>query len=187
MSIRGRAGGSPATLNPSQVPNLDRTARAPQDRCARRKRANSVLCMPPLPKSSERPDLVARGIRGLAHVDRTPSNRVCRRARDPGVYVVFRPTVTAPLFLEVNPGGRFTGRDPTVAAEKLEAKWVSGARVIYVGKANVANRRLAEFARFGARHAHRPLGRSVHLAACGFLGFPDRLAPGLVGRAGSRL
>jgi hypothetical protein len=106
--------------------------------------------MPPLPKSFERPDLVAAGFVGWRTWTELRATEFADVPATPAVYVVFRPTVTAPSSLEVNPGGRFKGRDPTVTAERLEAQWVSGAHVIYVGKANVANRRLAEFARFGA-------------------------------------
>jgi hypothetical protein len=68
----------------------------------------------------------------------------------PTVYVIFRPDVWTPGFLEVNPGGHHKGRDPTVTSEVLAAKWVAQAQVVYIGKADVANRRLKQFARFGA-------------------------------------
>jgi hypothetical protein len=46
------------------------------------------------------------------------------------------------------PVGGFKQLDPTVAVDKLKAKWVAGAHVIYIGKADLASRRLAEFAKF---------------------------------------
>jgi hypothetical protein len=104
----------------------------------------------PLPTSFERGDLVATGFMGWRTWTELRESAFTAVPAAPAVYVVFRPTVTAPCFLEVNPGGRFKGRDPTVTIEKLAAKWVPGAYVIYVGKADVASRRLAEFARFGA-------------------------------------
>lgn len=65
-------------------------------------------------------------------------------------YVVYRPSVTDPTFLEESPAGHFKGQDPTVAVEILRAKWVTSAHTLYIGKADVARRRLREFARFGA-------------------------------------
>ncbi len=62
----------------------------------------------------------------------------------PAVYVVYRPSSNDPLFLSENPGGRFKRRDPTVALDRLSAKWVSGEHVIYIGKTDVASRRLAD-------------------------------------------
>lgn len=66
-----------------------------------------------------------------------------------GVYVVLRKGSDAE-FLQANPGGRFKGRDPTVADDALRANWVDGAPVIYIGKADNLRRRLREFMRFGA-------------------------------------
>jgi len=67
-----------------------------------------------------------------------------------GVYLVLRTNEGAPSFLERSPGGRFKGKDPTVATETLEHEWVTGARVVYIGKADHLGRRLRQFARFGA-------------------------------------
>jgi hypothetical protein len=70
-------------------------------------------------------------------------------SREGGVYVV-QGRGSAPAFLDANPGGRFKGRDPTVSREALEANWVEGAEVVYIGKADQLQRRLREFMRFGA-------------------------------------
>lgn len=72
-----------------------------------------------------------------------------------GVYAIWLEPPVAPDFLEANPGGRFKGKDPSVSAEVLEANWVTGAEVVYLGKADVLRRRLRDFARFGAG---RPVG-----------------------------
>jgi hypothetical protein len=37
-----------------------------------------------------------------------------------------------------------------VPIERLQAEWVDGATVIYIGKADVLRRRLQQYARFGA-------------------------------------
>jgi hypothetical protein len=55
----------------------------------------------------------------------------------------------SPAFLVTNPGGRFKSRDPSVSADALQANWVEGTGVVYIGKADDLRRRLREFARFG--------------------------------------
>lgn len=74
-----------------------------------------------------------------------------------GVYVVVRPTDEPPQFLDASPAGHFKGNDPTVAASELSGLWVPGARIVYIGKANLSangkrhlRKRLDEFRRFGA-------------------------------------
>jgi hypothetical protein len=74
-----------------------------------------------------------------------------------GVYVIFRVAASSPSFLERSAAGSFEGVDPTVPLSSLEANWVSGASVVYIGKANHGRlrRRLEEFVRFGRG---RPIG-----------------------------
>ena len=75
----------------------------------------------------------------------------------PGVYAVLRTSDAAPAFLEANAGGRFKGKDPSVATDLLTKKWVDGAEVLYIGKATPGStgrrglqKRLDEFQRFSA-------------------------------------
>ncbi len=77
-----------------------------------------------------------------------------------GVYVVLRSGAATPVFLERSPAGWFKRQDPSVAVERLERKWVSGASVIYIGKAGVEpsgggglRRRLGQYRRHGAGEA----------------------------------
>lgn len=65
-----------------------------------------------------------------------------------GIYVV---TVDEPkaLFVSESAGGHFKGRDPKVDTHMLDAKWVDGASVLYIGKAKSLRRRIDQFARFG--------------------------------------
>lgn len=75
----------------------------------------------------------------------------------PGVYVIVRPHTDPPRFLDVSPAGHFKGKDPTEPVAALEALWVPGAHVVYIGKANLGTsgrrglrKRLNEFRRSGA-------------------------------------
>ena len=74
-----------------------------------------------------------------------------------GIYLVYRPAVTFPVFLPVSGAGHFKGKDPSVSTSALEAAWVAGAQVIYIGKAGLRKsgkgglrRRIGEYRRFGA-------------------------------------
>jgi hypothetical protein len=50
-----------------------------------------------------------------------------------------------------SPAGWFKGEDPSVPDARLQSEWIEGAHVVYIGKADVLRRRLAQFGRFGAR------------------------------------
>lgn len=72
-----------------------------------------------------------------------------------GVYVVVHDGHATPVFAEKSCGGWFKGRDPSVSQDVLTANWVSGAEVLYIGKADDLRRRLIQFADFGAG---KPIG-----------------------------
>ncbi len=105
---------------------------------------------PPLPTSFDRPHLEAAGFVGWRTWDELRGSGLCEVPSGPAVYVVLRPAAGAPTFLDTNPGGRFKEQDPTVPIQVLSANWVPSSQVVYIGKANVADRRLRQFARFGA-------------------------------------
>lgn len=60
-----------------------------------------------------------------------------------------------PQLVSVSSGGWFKGRDPSVALQILEAKWLDNAYVIYIGKADAGasgrglRTRIGEYLRFG--------------------------------------
>lgn len=74
----------------------------------------------------------------------------------PGVYVVYREHLDPVEFLEKSTGGWFKGRDPSVSIDKLKAKWIDEAHVLYIGKADAGSTgargirvRFGEYLRFG--------------------------------------
>jgi len=76
----------------------------------------------------------------------------------PGVYMVVRDRTTPPAFASRSQGGHFKGKDPTVDLATLQRNWVSGAAVLYIGKAGggsssaTLRQRLKRYLRFGAGH-----------------------------------
>jgi len=78
-----------------------------------------------------------------------------------GVYVVLRERgADPPAWVTRSPVGLTWRGDPSVSVEQLEANWVLGARVVYIGKAK--NRRLRsrlrEFLRYGEGRGGRHAG-----------------------------
>jgi len=74
----------------------------------------------------------------------------------PGIYVVLRESTDAPTFLAGSIAGKFKSVDSTVEQTVLEAAWLSGTPVLYIGKANWGTRRdgirrrLSQYRRHGA-------------------------------------
>ena len=66
-----------------------------------------------------------------------------------GVYVVLRLNGSEPLFLEEGTGGFFKGTDPNVTIAVLQANWVEGEPVVYIGKAKSLSKRLKQYMQFG--------------------------------------
>ena len=106
--------------------------------------------LPRLPRSFDRADLEDCGFAGWRTWESLCATDLAEVPGGPAVYVVYRPAAGAPVFLDVNPGGHFKEKDPTVPVAQLQASWVATSHVIYIGKADAARKRLTEFAKFGA-------------------------------------
>lgn len=100
-----------------------------------------------------RASLTDEGFEGFVMFDALRSGGINSVPKAGGVYVVLREADTPPTFLASNPGGRFKRRDPTVAVSELEAKWVGGCHVIYIGKAKNLRRRVKQYMDFGSGKA----------------------------------
>ncbi|MCH5676189.1 hypothetical protein [Streptomyces gilvus] len=101
--------------------------------------------------------LKERGFSGFVPFAKLTEHGVPQEA---GTYVVMRPCLSAPEFLERSPAGHFQGRDPSVSREALADAWVDEATLLYVGKATMGKssrrgirKRLDEYRRHGAGEA----------------------------------
>jgi hypothetical protein len=75
----------------------------------------------------------------------------------PGVYIVLYTSDEPPEFLETSTGGWFKERDPTFEVDELEARWISRARVVYIGMTGEGRRaglrtRIRALVRYGTGH-----------------------------------
>lgn len=102
----------------------------------------------------ERSGLEAEGFLGFIPFAKLPTAGVPVGA---GVYVIYRDSDEPPRLLERSSGGHFKRKDPTVPMAVLASTWVTGARVLNIGKAAVGSsgrrglfKRLNEYRRFGA-------------------------------------
>lgn len=140
-------------------------------------------------RNLDREALVALGFSGFLTFEHLRSTGLAGVPTTEGVYVVVRESLEPPRFRETSIGGWFKGKDPTVPVATLEAKWVPGACLVYVGRATSGRsgtrrlrKRLNEYARFGsgANVGHQG-GRSIwQLADSGTLlvAWRSSVAPG---------
>lgn len=86
-------------------------------------------------RSFDQKALKAAGFKGFRSVASLQVSYAMEVPNSPSLYVLCRAGGRKPRFLAANPGGHFKGRDPTVPIAQLEERWISGAYVLYVGKA----------------------------------------------------
>ena len=99
-------------------------------------------------------DIRERGFKGFVSISALQASRCFEVPDQPGVYLVLRTNVAERDFVCKSCGGRFKGRNPTVAENVLTNKWVAGTLVLYVGKAGgntsaTLRTRLNAYMRFG--------------------------------------
>lgn len=72
-----------------------------------------------------------------------------------GIYLIINPECSRKNFLSQGVGGFFKGKDPNVALNQLEAKWIDDCHVLYIGKAGgdkstaTLRKRLKQYMDFG--------------------------------------
>jgi len=79
--------------------------------------------------------------------------RACSQVpTNPGLYVVMRESRRRPRFLAHGTGGWFQNMDPDYPIAEVDASWVAGAKIVYIGKAagrHGLQQRLRQLVRFG--------------------------------------
>lgn len=99
--------------------------------------------------------LAAAGYQGFVAIAEPRKMGISDVPQSHGTYCVLLPAGMQTRFLARNPGGRFKGRDPTLSQAELQAEWVEGAPVLYIGGSSNLRRRVRQFLAFGAG---RPVG-----------------------------
>jgi hypothetical protein len=94
--------------------------------------------------------LEARGFEGFLTTRELSAGRLKDVPSSPGIYVVISAAAGQPSFLASSIGGRFKGKDPTVAESALVTRWVAATDVLYIGKADQLKRRIAQLCRYAA-------------------------------------
>ena len=116
-----------------------------------------LMAQPSLPSAQAKPfsqaPLAKAGFTGWMPFSAARNSNEC--PRNGGVYVVRYGDPNPPKFLPKSCGGWFKDRDPSVAPDALDANWVEGAEIIYIGKADDLRRRIRQFADFGTG---KPIG-----------------------------
>jgi len=98
----------------------------------------------------KRSTLGATGFEGFLTTRELSAGRMKDVPALPGIYVVISDVAEQPAFLASSIGGRFKGKDPTIAVSALESRWVAATDVLYIGKADQLRRRVAQLCRYAA-------------------------------------
>ena len=100
-------------------------------------------------------DLKAAGFEGFVSVADLRNGGDVKIPESPGVYMVVRVSDEEPEFVEIGSGGHFKKRNPNVPIADLNANWVDGTCVVYIGKAGGSNSsatlqsRIGQYLQFG--------------------------------------
>lgn len=92
--------------------------------------------------------LAAAGFSGGFRVKDCPA-ALSQVPQEPGVYMVGREDDERPMFIADSRAGRFKSKNPTVDRDRLARKWVSTAKVLYIGESSNLHERLHTLFRFG--------------------------------------
>jgi hypothetical protein len=98
---------------------------------------------------SERDQLEKIGFRGFTIFRKLRETGVQAIPKSAGLYIVLLPTGSVPEFLERSIGGWFKQKDPSVSIAFLKENLVPETSTIYIGKADVLQRRIRQFSDFG--------------------------------------
>ena len=94
-----------------------------------------------------------QGFQGFLTFRELREGRMKEIPEEAGAYVILYTAGTKPRFLERNPGYHFKKKDPTKDVYELDDRWVDGAHVVYIGKADSKSGKLRErinrFSKFG--------------------------------------
>jgi len=82
-----------------------------------------------------RKDIREAGFEGFERIASLRASKLAQVPRKPGVYLVLRGANGPPRFLPRNPAYHHKGQDPTVSRAVLQASWIGGTPVLYIGKA----------------------------------------------------
>jgi len=96
------------------------------------------------------------GFQGFVPVSHLRTTRYTEIPTQHGVYLFLRLARTTPEWLDPSPAGWYKRKNPTVSKEELQAHWVDGPIVVYIGKAGAhgskrtLRKRILEALQFGA-------------------------------------
>ena len=94
------------------------------------------------------------GFMGFSKINELMMNDCTNVPKERGIYFVLNPTRQRDLS-DLNVGGHFKGRNPTVSFTELQRNWVEDTLVLYIGKAGglssraTLHSRLKQYMRFG--------------------------------------
>lgn len=118
------------------------------------------MSLPKLELKIDTPDdLKAYGFTGFRTIVSLRETSCDEVPSDTGAYVVLREWTAPPKFMPKSSAAFWRQQNPSVPVEELEAKWVEGASILYIGHASgpgVRNRlqqRIKRMLRFGAGRA----------------------------------